>query len=127
MKRGELQWITDTLKRDPRLPFHAESEKEFYATQNQIADQFQSYGLILATILAIGAVFGGMNTMYAAVARRSREIGVLRALGFGPGNVLASFLAESARLGLAVAIIGEAIRLLVAGAASLNSNLMHVR
>jgi len=46
IKPGELSSITDTLKKDPRLPFHAESEKEFYATQNQIADQFQSYGLI---------------------------------------------------------------------------------
>src|SRR5260370_25033808 len=126
MKRGELQWITDTLKRDPRLPFHAESEKEFYATQNQIADQFQSCGLILASILAIGAVFGGMNTMYAAVARRSRELGVLRALGFGPGNVLASFVAESAMLGLAGAIIGELIGVLVADITGLNSNLMNV-
>ncbi len=126
MRPGELSSITETLKKDPRLPLHAESEKEFYATQNQIADQFQSYGMILAAILAIGAVFGGMNTMYAAVARRSREIGVLRALGFGPGNVLASFVAESAMLGLAGAIIGEIIGLLVADATGLNSNLMNV-
>ena len=126
IKPGELSSINETLKKDPRLPLHAESEKEFYATQNQIADQFQSYGLILATILAIGAVFGGMNTMYAAVARRSREIGVLRALGFGPGNVLASFVAESAMLGLAGAVIGEVIGLAVADATGLNSNLMNV-
>src|SRR5260370_17827448 len=111
MKRGELQWITDTLKRDPRLPFHAESEKEFYATQNQIADQFQSYGLILAAILAIGAVFGGMNTMYAAVARRSREIGGLRALGFGPGNVLPRFVADSSMLRPSVPTIPQVIAL----------------
>jgi putative ABC transport system permease protein len=126
IKPGEASTIDETFKKDPRLPLHAESEKQFYAEQNQIADQFQSYGLILASILAIGAVFGGMNTMYAAVARRSREIGVLRALGFGPGNVLMSFVAESAMLGLAGAIIGELIGVLVADLTGLNSNLMNV-
>lgn len=126
VKPGEVSALEETLKKDPRVPFHVESEKEFYAAQNQIADQFQSYGLILASILAIGAVFGGMNTMYAAVARRSREIGVLRALGFGPGNVLTSFVAESAMLGLAGAILGEAIGVIVADATGLNSRLMNV-
>ena len=126
IKPGEVSALQETLKKDPRTPFHVESEKEFYAAQNQLADQFQSYGLMLAAILAIGAVFGGMNTMYAAVARRSREIGVLRALGFGPGNVLASFVAESAMLGLAGAIIGEALGVIVADATGLNSELMNV-
>jgi putative ABC transport system permease protein len=126
VKPGELPSLTETLKKDPRIPLHAESEKQFYAEQNRIADQFQSYGLILAAILAVGAVFGGMNTMYAAVARRSREIGVLRALGFGPGNVLASFVAESAMLGLAGAIVGEAMGLLVADLTGLNSRPMNV-
>jgi putative ABC transport system permease protein len=82
--------------------------------------------LILASILAIGAVFGGMNTMYAAVARRSREIGVLRALGFGSGDVLTSFMAESAMLGLAGGIIGEIIGVIVADLTGLNSRLMNV-
>ncbi len=126
IKPGELSSLEETLKKDPRLPLHAESETQFYSEQNKIADQFQSYGLILAAILSIGAVFGGMNTMYAAVARRSREIGVLRALGFGPGNVLVSFVAESAMLGLAGAIVGEVAGMLVADITGLNSNLMNV-
>lgn len=126
IKPGEVSALAETLKKDPRVPLHVESEKEFYAAQNQFADQFQTYGMLLAAILAIGAVFGGMNTMYAAVARRSREIGVLRALGFGPGNVLMSFVAESAMLGLAGAIIGEALGVLVADATGLNSHLMNV-
>lgn len=126
VKPGELPSLSDTLKKDSRIPLHAESEKQFYAEQNRMADQFQAYGMILAAILGIGAVFGGMNTMYTAVARRSREIGVLRSLGFGPGNVLASFVAESAMLGLAGAIIGEVIGVLVADLTGLNSRLMNV-
>ena len=126
IKPGEVTALEETFKKDPRVPLHVESEKEFYAAQNQLADQFQSYGLMLASILAIGAMFGGMNTMYAAVARRSREIGVLRALGFGPGDVLTSFVAESAMLGLAGAIIGEVIGVVVADATGLNSHLMNV-
>ena len=126
IKPGEISSLTEVFKKDPRLPLHAESEREFYSEQNQLADQFQSYGLILASILAIGAVFGGMNTMYAAVARRSREIGVLRALGFGSGNVLTSFMAESAMLGLAGGIVGELIGVIVADLTGLNSRLMNV-
>jgi len=125
-KPGEASTLQEAFKKDPRLPLHVESEEEFYAAQNQLADQFQTYGLLLASILAIGAVFGGMNTMYAAVARRSREIGVLRALGFGPRDVLASFVAESAMLGLAGAIIGEVFGVIVADATGLNSQLMNV-
>ena len=52
--------------------------------------------MVVATIMAIGAVFGAMNTMYAAVAARTAEIGTLRALGFGPGSVMASFLLDVA-------------------------------
>ena len=64
--------------------------------------------------------------MYAAVARRSREIGVLRALGFGAGNVLTSFMAESAMLGLAGGIVGELMGVIVADLTGLNSRLMNV-
>lgn len=126
IKPGEAGSLEELLKKDPRVPFHLQSERDFYAAQNELADQFQSYGLMLAAILAIGAIFGGMNTMYAAVARRSREIGVLRVLGFGAGNVLASFVIESAMLGLAGAIIGELLGVIVADATGLNSRLMNV-
>ena len=55
----------------------------------------------MAVLMAIGASFAVMNTMYASVARRSREIGVLRVLGFQPGSILLSFLGESVLLALA--------------------------
>lgn len=126
LKPGEGPALKAAMARDPRLSLHAMPEREFYADQNQLANQVQSYGMMVAMMLAIGAVFGGMNTMYAAVARRSREIGVLRALGFGRGNVLASFIAESAMLGLLGGIAGELIGIVVAAATGLNSRMMNV-
>jgi putative ABC transport system permease protein len=60
-------------------------------------------------IMAIGAVFGALNTMYAAVATRSVEIATLRAIGFGGGPVVASLMIEALLLSLAGAVIGGAI------------------
>jgi putative ABC transport system permease protein len=71
--------------------------------------------MVVATIMAIGAVFGAMNTMYAAVAARTAEIGTLRALGFGPGSVMASFLLESLMLALAAGAIGVVLALPING------------
>jgi putative ABC transport system permease protein len=67
-----------------------------------------------------------MNTMYSGLLRRRREIGLLRALGFGRAGVLVSFIAESAMLGLAGAVAGEVLGLVVATAIGLNSKLMSV-
>ena len=66
--------------------------------------------MIVALALGIGAIFGGMNTMYTAVARREREIGVLRVLGFSRGNILSSFVIESALLGLGGGVAGVHLR-----------------
>jgi putative ABC transport system permease protein len=71
--------------------------------------------MVVATIMAIGAVFGAMNTMYAAVAARTAEIGTLRALGFGPGSVMASFLLESLVLALAAGAIGVVLAMPING------------
>jgi ABC-type antimicrobial peptide transport system permease subunit len=67
-----------------------------------------------------------MNTMYSAVARRKREVGTLRALGFGRGNVLSAFIVESAVLGLCGGVIGELLALIVAHTTGLESRLMTV-
>jgi len=67
-----------------------------------------------------------MNTMYTAVARREREIGVLRVLGFSRGNILTSFVIESALLGLAGGIAGVALAFIVAWGTGLDSRLMSV-
>ena len=70
--------------------------------------------------------FGGMNTMYTAVARRKREIGVLRVLGFSRGNIIGSFVIESALLGIAGGIAGVVLAFIVAWATGLNSRLLSV-
>ncbi len=67
--------------------------------------------MVVAVIMGIGAIFGAMNTMYAAVASRRVEIAILRALGFAPGAVLLSFLAESLVLALAAGAIGVVLAL----------------
>ena len=126
LKPGEADSLKAALSKDPRLALTATSESDFYADQNQLSNQIESYGLIVTAILAIGAILGGMNTMYAAVLRRRHEIGVLRAVGFGRASVLFSFVAESAILGLAGGLIGETLGMLVASVIGLNSRLMNV-
>jgi putative ABC transport system permease protein len=70
----------------------------------------------VSIIVSLGAIFGGMNTMYTAVAGRTREIGTLRALGFSGGSILASFLAEAMLLGAAGGVLGVALGYWVNGA-----------
>ena len=68
-------------------------------------------GIAVAVIMAVGSGFGAMNTMYAAVARRGREIGTLRSLGFSRGSILGSFMFESVVLSLLGGILGCLIAL----------------
>jgi ABC-type antimicrobial peptide transport system permease subunit len=79
-------------------------------------------GYILAVFLSIGASFGAANTMYAAVASRAREIGTLRALGFGRRNILASFLLESVLLCLIGGVLGCLVTLPLNGMSSGTQN-----
>ena len=69
------------------------------------------FGTLVAFVMAVGSSFAAMNTMYAAVARRSREIGTLRVLGFSRGSILASFLIEASLLSLAGGVIGLVLAL----------------
>ena len=115
------------LSRDARLRVDAMPEAHFYAMQTRLADQLRAIGIIIAGILGVGAVFGGMNTMYAAVARRAREVGVLRALGFSKGSIVASFIFESMMLALAGGVIGEILGVITAHATGLSSRLMNVQ
>ena len=94
------------IANDPRIDLQAESEPEYYSDEATVATELQHLVMVVALVMGIGAVFGAMNTMYAAVAARTAEIGTLRALGFSPGAVMTSFLAESLMLALAAGIIG---------------------
>jgi len=126
LKPGMSAAFSQALQNDGRLKIDALTEHDYYESQTKVIDQLRSLGLIVALALGIGAIFGGMNTMYTAVARREREIGVLRVLGFSRANILSSFVIESAILGLGGGVAGVALAFLVAWGTGLNSRLLSV-
>ncbi len=104
----------DALTTDPRLTVRVLSEREYYAEQSRMISGFVSgIGVGVAFLMGLGAVFGAINTMYTAVANRSREIATLRALGFGKSAVIISVLTEAIALGLAGGIVGGVLAWLV--------------
>jgi putative ABC transport system permease protein len=97
----------DAATSDPRLTVDVFRETEFYARQSRtISTIIRVLGFLVAGIMAIGAVFAALNTMYSAVAARSAEIGTLKALGFTPLAIVTSFLVESILIALVGGIIG---------------------
>ena len=86
----------DALTTDPRLSVKVVRQNEYYAQQSTVVyNLITGLGTLIASLMALGAVFGALNTMYSAVAARTREIATLRALGFGSGPVVIS---DSARV-----------------------------
>ena len=126
LRPGQHDDFAKSLTTDSRVRVDTQTEQEFYAKQTEFVDQLYSMGLIVALILAIGSIFGAMNTMYSAVARRTSEIGVLRVLGFSRFNVLSSFVIESCVLAIAGGILGELLGMIVAYSTGLSSELMNV-
>lgn len=112
---GSADTVIKALEGDRRVLLTAMREQDYYADSGKVFAIVAQLGLMIALIVTLGAVFGGMNTMYTAVAGRMREIGTLRALGFGRRSILLSFLAESALLSLAGGVIGVALGCLVNG------------
>jgi len=100
------QALVKDLNADQRLNAHAELEKEYYDAQTVSAAPVEFLGFFVSIIMAIGSAFAAMNTMYAAVARRSREIGTLRVLGFSRLSILASFFIGSVLLAALGGLIG---------------------
>ncbi|MGQ0586731.1 MAG: ABC transporter permease, partial [Gammaproteobacteria bacterium] len=104
----------DRMTADPRLRASPQREPEYYSSRSQALETFiRVIGYTVAVIMAIGAVFGALNTMYAAVATRSVEIATLRAIGFGGGPVVCSIMIESLLLSLIGAVIGAGIAYVV--------------
>lgn len=102
--------VKRALKGDPRLDVNVRSEQEFLAEQSKIlVTIITTLGFTIAVLMGAGAVFAAVNTMYSAVAARTREIATLRAIGFGGLPVLVSVLVESLVLGLSGGILGGAI------------------
>ena len=100
------QEFKDFLTTNPKLNVKVQRQSEFYAEQSTAVTQFiTTIGVFIASLMALGALFGALNTMYSAVAGRTREISTLRALGFGSTPVVVSVLSESVLL----SIIGGAL------------------
>ncbi|HKT81209.1 MAG TPA: ABC transporter permease [Vicinamibacterales bacterium] len=109
---------------DPRLDLRPQRETDFYAAQSRVMTTvIRVFGSFVTIILAIGAMFGAMNTMYAAVAYRTREIGTLRALGFSRPAIVTAFLAESVALALVGGIVGCLLALPVHGLSTGTTNM----
>ncbi len=96
-----------TLKGDQRLNVQALREPEYYAKQSRVVTTLITVvGSLIALVMGLGAVFGALNTMYSAVSERSREIAVLRAIGFGSGAIVLSFFVEALLIALVGGIVG---------------------
>lgn len=98
--------VVNGLNNDQRLTVSARTEMDYYEAQTKSGLLIEFLGFFISIIMAIGSGFAATNTMYAAVARRSREIGTLRVLGFSRGSILLSFLGESLALSLIGGILG---------------------
>jgi putative ABC transport system permease protein len=97
--------FSDALTTNPQLTVKVVRQSEFYAEQSTSVTSFiKNIGVVIAGLMALGALFGALNTMYSSVSARTREIATLRALGFGSGPVIISIMLES----LALALIGGA-------------------
>ncbi|MBS1200509.1 MAG: macB 10 [Proteobacteria bacterium] len=107
---GQTAALTRHLEADPRFSLTVRTEKAFLESQSRILITIvTTIGVLIAVAMGVGAVFAALNTMYAAVASRTREIATLRALGFGAAAVVASVLVEALFLGLLGGILGGAL------------------
>jgi putative ABC transport system permease protein len=101
-----FQEFKDAVTRDPRLNVDVTREIDYYAKQSQTMTRLITVlGGLVAAVMAIGAIFGALNTMYSAVSERGREIAVMRALGFSAVAVVLSFLIEA----LLISFVGGAL------------------
>ena len=107
---ARIEALAEEVDADPRLDHRLVSETEFFSAQSgSLAAQIERFGVAVAVIMAIGALFAALNTMYSAVATRTVEIATLRALGFGNVPVVVSVMIEAMALALLGGLAGAAI------------------
>jgi len=107
---GAFEALKANIASDPRLQVDVKTTREYYRAQSeQLTRLLKILGTVVGTIMAVGAIFGALNTMYAAVAARAREIATLRAIGFRGAPVVISVLLETMLLALAGGVIGAAV------------------
>jgi len=120
---SQFRAIKSELEGDPRLGVQVRTERAFYSSQSQLlANVIRVAGVFITLIMAIGAIFGAVNTMYAAVGTRTREIAVLLTLGFSPFAVLTSFMTESVILALIGGVLGCILALPINGIVTSTTN-----
>ena len=128
-KQGFKQ-LTDALANDPRLKLDVSTTRDYYSKQSAgLAKLIKILGTVIGTIMAIGAVFGALNTMYAAVAGRAREIATMRAIGFRGTPVVMAVMLETMLLALLGGILGGFLAWLIFNGysvATLGSNFSQV-
>jgi len=110
----QLDALKAALASDPRFQIDVKTTRDYYAAQSeQLTRQIRILGSVVAAIMAIGAIFGALNTMYAAISTRAREIATLRAIGFRGAPVVVSVLIETMLLALLGGVIGAALAYLI--------------
>jgi putative ABC transport system permease protein len=120
---GSFEEAKRLLEADKRVTVDVYRESAFYAKQSELLGNILRVLAIMITgIMAVGAIFGAVNTMYAAVASRAPEIAVLLTLGFRPRSILASFLVESAVIAAAGGVIGCLLALPMNGVVTSTTN-----
>ena len=116
---GDLETLKTALENDPRLPLKVVTERTYFRQQSGfLGAVLKAMAYFLASIMAVGAVFGSANTLLASLAGRSREIGTLLAMGYRPWHVLAGFLLEATTLGVLGGALGVLMALPVNGIAT---------
>jgi putative ABC transport system permease protein len=127
---GGFAQLKAAMAADPRLKLDVDTTQHYYSRQSENLTRFlKILGIVIGTIMAIGAVFGALNTMYAAVAGRAREIATMRAIGFRGLPVVVAVILETMLLALLGGVIGGAIAWIVFNgytAATLGSNFSQV-
>lgn len=109
-----FQQLKAALAADPRLKLDVQTTRDYYAKQSEgLTRLIKILGTVIGTIMAVGAVFGALNTMYAAVAGRAREIATMRALGFRGLPVVVAVMLETMLLALLGGLIGAGVAWLV--------------
>lgn len=109
-----LDEIKAAIATDPRLKVDAKTTLDYYTAQSEnLSKVIRVVGITIAVIMAIGAIFGALNTMYAAVATRAREIATLRAIGFRAPPVIVSVMLETMLLALAGGVLGGLVAWLI--------------
>jgi len=104
--RSSVAALVNSLNDDRRLNVKAQTEQSYYDAQTVSGAPLQALGIFVCIIMAVGSSFAAMNTMYAAVSRRAREIGTLRVLGFSRASILFSFFTESMLLAAIGGLLG---------------------